>query len=157
MDQHLMNEIDIRAGARPYLVLGFTFLLLTVFGLFVAIRSSTHDWRFAYIPAGIGIGIVLYLRTIHLKIENGELSYKTLFRARRIRLTDIEKIENQLIGSAKGTYRALVVYPVPRSMEGPIRINIGPFSSDDLCRLFDALSISFKFARNISVYTDETV
>ena len=123
----------------------------------MAVKTPAHDWRFAYIPGGIGIGLVLWLRAIRLKIADGELSYQTLFRVRTIRVTDIERVENQLIGTSKGTYRAIVIYPLPQAKQRPIRINIGPFSREDLGRLFNLLSPVFKGPRNIGIYTDETV
>jgi hypothetical protein len=152
-----INEVDARACARPYLILGCTFFLLTLFGLLVAMKTPAHDWRFAYIPAGIGLGLVLWLRAIRLKIADGELSYRTLFRARSIRVTDIEKVENQLIGTSKGRYRAIVIYPLPQAKQKPIRINTGCFSREDLGRLFDLLSQVFKGPRSIGIYTDESV
>lgn len=151
------NRVDARACASSYLVLGSMFFLLTLFGLLVAMKTPAHDWEFAYIPAGIGIGLVLWLRAIRLKIEDGELFYQTLFRARHIRVTDIEKVENRIIGTSKGAYRALVIYPLPHARQRPIRINIKPFSREDLSRLFDLLSPVFKGPRNIGIYTDETV
>ena len=155
--QFQINEVDARACARPYLILGCIFLSLTLFGLLAVIKTPTHDWRFAYIPAGIGLGLVLGLRAIRLKVADGELSYRTLFRVRSIRLTDVEKIENQLIGTSKGRYRAIIIYPLPQAKQKPIRINTGPFSREDLGRLFDSLSPVFKGPRSIGIYTDETV
>ena len=149
-------EVDARASLRSYLTLGTIFLLLTLFGLFVAIKTPAHDWNFVYIPAAIGLGVVLWLRTIRLTIADGEFSYHTLFSIRSIRLSDIEKAETQLIGTSKGQYRALVVYPYPASTRKPIRVNIGAFAREDLGRLFDLLSSKFKGPRDIGIYTDES-
>jgi hypothetical protein len=150
-------EVDARASLRSYLTLGTIFLLLTLFGLLVAIKTPAHDWNFVYIPAAIGLGVVLWLRTIRLTIADGELSYHTLFGIRSIRISDIEKAETQLIGTSKGQYRALVVHPYPASTRKPMRVHIGAFSREDLGRLFDLLSPKFKGPRNIGVYTDESV
>src|SRR6266700_740936 len=107
-----ISEVDARACVRSYLTLGSIFLLLALFGLFVAIKAPTPDWNFVYIPTAIGLGVVLWLRTI--------------------RLTIVEKVETQLIGTSKGQYRALMVYPYPEKMQKPMRVNIGAFSREDL-------------------------
>jgi len=151
-----IGEVDARASLRSYLTLGSIFLLLALFGLFVAIKAPIHDWNFVYIPTAIGLGVVLWLRTIRLTIADGELSYHTLFGIRSIRLTDIEKAETQLIGTSKGQYRALMVYPYPEKMQKPMRVNIGAFSREDLGRVFHLLSPKFKRPRNVGIYTDES-
>ena len=94
---------------------------------------------------------------MRLRIADGELSYQTIFGIRSIRLADIEKAENQLIGTAKGRHRALVIYPLSETHQKPIRINIANFSREDLRKLFELLSPVFKGPRNIGIYTDETV
>src|SRR5712664_3639469 len=148
-----VGEVDARACLRSYLTLGFIFLPLALFGLFVTIKTPTHDRNFVYIPTAIGLALILWLRTIRLTIADGEFSYRTLFGNRSIRLTDIEKAETQLIGTSKGQYRALMIYPYPEKMQKPMRVNIGAFSREDLGRLFDLLSPKFKGPRNIGIYT----
>lgn len=151
-----INEVDARACRESYLTLGSIFLLFTLFGFFVTLEGPKHNWEFVYIPAGLGIGIAFWLRAIRLRIADGELSYGTLFATRSIRLTDIEKAETQLIGTSKGQYRALVIYPRPETMQKPMRVNIKVFSQEDLGRLFDLLAPKFKGPRTIGVYTDES-
>ena len=155
VQQSRRNELDARACARPYLILGSIFLLLTLLTLLGARNAPAHDWTIACIPAGFGIAIMLWLSSIRLKVGDGELSYQTIFGIHSIRLTDIENVENKLIATSRGSYRALVIHP--QSHKKPIRINIKHFSREDLRKLFDLLSPVFDGPRTIGVYSDETV
>lgn len=101
--------------------------------------------------------VVLWLRSIRLRVANGELCYRTLFWTRRINLSDIEKAETRLFGTSKGKYRALVIYPRAEKAQKPMRVNIKVFSREDLGRLFDLLSPKFQGPRRIAVYSDEKV
>jgi len=42
-------------------------------------------------------------------------------------------------------------------MQKPMRIPVGPFSKEDLKRVFDLLGPKFQGLRNIGVYKDEIV
>jgi hypothetical protein len=152
-----INELDARADRSGYLALGGIFFAFTVFGLDVAIRTPAHDWNFVYVPAGVLALVVLWLRSIWLRVADGELCYRTLFSSRRINLSDIEKAETRLIRTGKGSYRALVIYPRAERMEKPLRLNIKVFSRADLARLFDLLGPKLQGSRRIGVYTDESV
>lgn len=94
--------------------------------------------------------VVLWLRSIRLRVTNGELCYSTLLCTRRINLLDIEKAETSLIRTGKGACRALIIYPRIEKMQKPMRINIKVFSREDLGRLFDFLVPNSK-ARDASV------
>lgn len=152
-----IGELDARAELSGYLIFGSLFLALTLFGLYVAIRTPSHDWNFVYIPAGVGIFLLLWLRSIRLRVANGELSYKVFLWTRRINLSDIEKAEARLIGTGKGPYRALIIYPRAEKLQKPVRVNIKVFSREDLCQLFDLLGPKLQGPRRIGVSTDESV
>src|SRR5690349_2828693 len=100
---------------------------------------------------------VIWLRSIRLRVVDGELCYRTLLGTRRINLLDIEKAETRLIRTGKGSYRALVIYPREDKMQKPMRVNIKVFSREDLARLFDLLGPKFEGSRRIGVYSDEQV
>lgn len=151
------NELDARADRSGYLALGGICFAFMLFGFYVAIRTPAHDWNFVYLPAGMLVLVVLWLRSIRLTVANGELCSKTLFAARRINLTDIEKAETLLIRTGKGSYRALVIYPRTEKMQKPMRVNIKVFSREDLGRLFDLLGPKFQGPRRIGVYGGEKV
>jgi hypothetical protein len=151
-----VNEVDARACRESYLTLGSIFLLVALLGLFVVIQDPKHNWEFVCIPAGLGIGYALWLRSIRLRIVDGELSYGTLFATRSIRLIDIEKAETQLVGTGRVPTRVLVIHPRPETTQKPMRVNIKVFSREDLSRLFDLLAPKFKGPRTIGVYTDES-
>lgn len=152
-----INEFDARANRSGYLALGGIFFAFTLFGLYVAIRTPAHDWNFEYVPAGMLALVVLWLRSIRLRVANGELCYRTLFSTRRINLSDIEKAETRSIRTGKGSYRALILYPRTEKMQKPMRVNIKVFSREDLGRLFDLLGPKFQGPRRIGVYGDEQV
>ena len=151
-----INELDARADWSGYLALGGIFFALTLFGLYVAIRTPAHDWNFVYIPAGMLALVLLWLRSIRLRVANGELCYRTLFWTRKINLSDIEKAETHLISTGKGRYRALIIYPRTEKMQKPMRVNIKVFSRENLGRLFDLLGPKFQGPRRIGVHTDES-
>ena len=155
--QTRFNDLDARADWSGYLALGGIFFALTLFGLYVAIRTPAHDWNFVYIPAGVLALVVLWLRSFRLRVADGELSYRTLLATRRINLLDIEKAETRLFRTGKGPYLALVIYPRAEKMQKPIRINIKVFSRGDLSRLLDLLGPKFQGPRRIAVFTDESV
>lgn len=152
-----INELDARADRSGYLALGGIFFALMLFGLYVAIRTPAHDWNFVYVPAGMLVLVVLWLRSIRLRVADGELCYRTLFGTRRINLADIEKAETRLIRTGKGAHRDLIIYPRAEKMQKPMRVNIKVFSREDLGRLFDLLGPKFQGSRRIGVYTDEQV
>ena len=151
------NELDARADWSGYVVFGGIFFLLVLFGLYVAIKAPAHDWNFVYVPVGILAFVVLWLRSIRLRIAGGELSYRTMFGTRRINLSDIEKAEMRLFRTGKGPYRALVIYPRTEKMQKPMRVNTKVFSRQDLGRLFDLFGPKFQGPRRIGAFTDETV
>ena len=150
-----INELDARADRSGYLAIGGIFFALTLFGLYVAIRTPAHDWNFVYVPVGMLVLVLLWLRSIRLRVAAGELSYRTLFGTRRINLLDIEKAETSLIRTSKGAHRALIIYPRAEKMQKPMRVNIKVFSREDLGRLFDLLGPKFQGSRRIGVYSDE--
>ncbi|HKD51094.1 MAG TPA: hypothetical protein VKB90_09860 [Candidatus Acidoferrum sp.] len=150
-----MTELDARADRSGYLALGSIFFALTLFGLYVAIRTPAHDWNFVYVPAGMLALVLIWLRSIRLRVANGELSYRTLFGARRVNLSDIEKAEMRLLRTGKGPYRVLFIYPRTEEMQKPMRINIKVFFRTDLSRLFDLLGPKLQGPRGIGVYSDE--
>ena len=152
-----ITELDARADRSGYLVLGGIFFALTLFGLYVAIRTPAHDWNFVYVPAGMLALVVLWLRSIRLRVADGELCYRTLFWTRRINLSDIEKAETRLLRTGKGPYRVLLIYPRAEKLQKPMRVNIKVFSREDLGRLFDLLGPKFQGPRRIGVYRDEKV
>ena len=137
------------------MALGSIFFALTLFGLYVAIRTPAHDWNFVYVPAGMLALVLIWLRSIRLRVANGELSYRTLFGARRVNLSDIEKAEMRLLRTGKGPYRVLFIYPRTEEMQKPMRINIKVFFRTDLSRLFDLLGPKLQGPRGIGVYSDE--
>jgi hypothetical protein len=150
------SALDASACLRSYLTLGTMWAVVALGGFFVAMKPP-HNWEFVYIPGGVGIGFMLWLRAFRLKIADGELSYRTLFFGNRsIGLADIEKAETQVIGTSKGEYRVLLIYPRAGNLQKPIRVNIKVFSKEDLGRLFDLLGPKFKSSRRIGVYTDES-
>ena len=151
------NEIEVKPCLRSYVTMACIFLPLAIFGLFVAVKTPAHDWRFVYIPTALGIFSMIWLRVVRLKIAGGEFSYRTLFGIRSIKLADIERVETGLVGTSKGPYRALVIYPLAQVKQRPIRINIGGFSREDLRNLFDIFSPVFKGPREIGIYTDESI
>ena len=155
--QTRMDELDARADRSGYLALGGISFSLTLFGLYAAIRTPAHDWNFVHVPAGSLALVVFWLRSVRLRVVDGELSYKTLFGTRRINLSDIERAETRLFGTSKGKYRALIVYPRAGKMQKAIRVNIKVFSREDLGRLFDLLGSKFQGPRRIGVYSDESV
>jgi len=150
-------EVDAGASLSSYLILGSIFLLLTLFGLYVAIRAPSHDLNFVYVLAGLLVFSLFWLRSIRLRVRGVELCYRTLFWTRRVNLSDIEKAETRLFGTSKGTYRALVIYPRGGRMRKPMRVNIKVFSREDLRRIFDFLGPKFQGPRRIGVFTDESV
>ena len=151
-----IKELDARADRSGYLALGWIFSALILFGFYVVVRSPAHDWNFVYVPAGMLALVVLWLRSIRLRVGDGELCYKTLFWSRKINLSDIEKAETRLIRASKYSYRALVIYPRAEKMQKLMRVNIKVFSREDLGRLFDLLGAKFQGPRRIGVYNDET-
>ena len=152
-----LSGIDARACLASYLTFGAIFPLLAIFGLFVVIKTPNHSYEFVYIPAAIGVGIALWLRAFRLTIADGELTYRTLFGSRSIRVADIERAETQLVATGRGSYRVLVINPRPETMQEPIRVNIKVFSREDLRCLFDLLGSKFRGSRTIGVYTSDSV
>lgn len=155
--QAQINELDAKADWSGYLALGGIFFAFTLFGLYVAIRTPVHDWNFVYVPEGILALVVFWLRSIRLRVADGEICYRTLFWTRRIHLSDIEKAEIRLISTGRGPFLALVIHPRYEKMQKPVLVNIKVFSREDLRRLFDLLGAKLQGPRRIGVFTDETV
>ena len=151
-----INEVDARAGLRSYLILGSLLLVPTLLGLTVAVRTGSHDWNLFYVAGGLETFVLLWLRSLRLRIADGELSSRRLLWTRKFNLSDIQRAETQLVGTSKGSYRALFIYPYPGKEQKPMRVPIGAFAKEDLKRVFDLLGDKFQGPRRIGVYTDES-
>ena len=151
------NEVDARADLASYLILGSIFVFMALVCGVLAIRGPRPNWGPTCVIAAVGVSVMLWLKSIRLKIACGELWYSTLFGTHSIQLADIERAETQVISAGRGAYPALVIHLRQEARQKPLVIRIKVFSREDLARVFDLLGSKFHGPRRIGVYTDETV
>jgi hypothetical protein len=154
-DTPVTAELDARACASSYIVLGVIFGFIFGFGIWQATVPG-GDWRLTLLTGAAFLLTMLWVGTIRIRYSNGQLSYYTLFAGTRsTALSEIESAETKVISSSKGSSMVLLIHRRGEKPQKPIVIKIKLFSKEDVGRLFDLLGPKFKSSRQIGIYTDE--
>jgi hypothetical protein len=121
-------------------VFSILFSYFTVFGNY----DSNHPvWPIAVFAYAVFAGVLLYLRSFRIRIRDGLLSYRLLFRGTHsIKLSDIKqaKVDVRLLTtpSRRPPY-ALFIEPLPETDAKPFVINMKLLGRENLRTLLDLL------------------
>jgi hypothetical protein len=153
-----MKQLDARACTLTYVIICGIFGFFFALGILIGIRPGGEP-KFTLLTAVAFIVSVLWVRTFHLVVADGVISYRSLFGGTRsVSATNIEKAVTELnLRSGFRPPMQPVIYPTNANEERPIRINRNAFSREDLARVFDFLGPKLKSSRRISLVSDDTV
>lgn len=135
----MMNDQSIRVTASPSMLIVFECFAVPIFLLFVYGAVINHaGWGGAVITGSLCILIFVWWRSFLLKIEDGELVYRSpFFRRKEIKLSDIRKVIRQIDLVSRGNRppNRLEVHGVINGSTLDFDINMKAFRPTDVKKI----------------------
>lgn len=142
-----VGTFEIKPSPREIVV---TDRILVVLAGFVSLLALIgQEIELVWIAVGVSFFSfthLIWLRSLHIAVDEGGLSYTSMFRkVRNLQLCDIESVEIE-VGRRKwidGFYPVfrLVIMPAKRRRMLPIVLDIRAFSKSDVLKLLELLDV----------------
>lgn len=140
--QNIQNHLRITASNSLLYIGGF--ILIASGSLMISVGEKSRDWSPAIIVGCCALFFVLWWRAFLLTLEDGVLSYRTLFGGtKKIKVSEISRLQRNfdLGGGNRPTVR-MEVYGAHEGKPFEVDINIKVFPLEPVKALFASIDPS---------------